>query len=273
MPLELPVTGGSLSSCAKDDECKVNLSINDSCCKQIREVVEEKSNILLMINEQTLPSQGCGRPLESPTGSPNNKIKQILPSQDCKIPLEHFSMASSPTDCAEGNVQKVTARFDGSSVETVTEVVEKKSDIFLGSNWNEGRNPVTPTRDWISEGKEDATHVLWNLYCHSEDIRACVESAGAITTFLWLLKSGGLKGHKVSAMALGKLVRIFDSATINQLLALLLGDSPSSKAHIIKVLGHVQTVASHEDLAHKGSAASKGLTSPIQVLNSSNEGT
>ena len=174
MPLELPVTGSSLSSCAKDDECKVNLSINASCCKQIREVVEEKSNILLMINEQKLPSQGCGRPLESPSnfaeqneqkdsgvagspsnvratefvddilaGSPNNKIKQILPSQDCEIPLEHFSMASSPTDCAEGNVQKVTARFDGSSAETVTEVVEKKSDIFLGSNWNEGRNPVT----------------------------------------------------------------------------------------------------------------------------------
>ena len=122
------------------------------------------------------------------------------------------------------------------------------------------------------KAREDATHVLWNLCCHSEDIRACVESAGAITTFLWLLKSGGLKGHKASAMALGKLVRILDSATINQLLALLLGDSPSSKAHIIRVLGRVQTVASHENLAHKGSAASKGLASPIQVLNSSNEG-
>ena len=41
-------------------------------------------------------------------------------------------MASSPIDCAEGNVQRVTARFDGSSAETVTEVVEEKNDIFLG---------------------------------------------------------------------------------------------------------------------------------------------
>ena len=174
MPLKLLVTGGSLSSCAKDDECKVNLSINAFCCKQIREVVEEKSDILLMINEQTLPSHGCGRPLESPSnfeeqnkqkdsgvaggpsdvratefvddilgGSPNNMIRQILPSQDCKILLEHFSMASSPTDCAEQNVRKVTTRFDGSSIETMTEVVEKKNDIFQGSNWNERRNLVT----------------------------------------------------------------------------------------------------------------------------------
>ena len=123
------------------------------------------------------------------------------------------------------------------------------------------------------KARKDATHVLWNLCCHNEDIRACVESAGAITTFLWLLKSGGLKGHRASAMALEKLVRTFDFATINQLLALLLGDSPSSMAHIIRVLGHVQTVASHEDLAHKGSAANKGLTSPVQVLNYLNEGT
>lgn len=123
------------------------------------------------------------------------------------------------------------------------------------------------------KAREDAAHVLWNLCCHSEDIRACVESAGAVPAFLWLLKSGGLKGQEASAMALGKLVRTADSATINQLLALLLGDSPSSKAHIIRVLGHVLTMASHEDLVHKGSAANKGLTSLVQVLNSSNEET
>lgn len=123
------------------------------------------------------------------------------------------------------------------------------------------------------KAREDAAHVLWNLCCHSEDIRACVESAGAVPAFLWLLKSGGLKGQEASAMALTKLVRTADSATINQLLALLLGDSPSSKAHIIRVLGHVLTMASHEDLVHRGSAANKGLTSLVQVLNSSNEET
>ncbi|KAK6938381.1 C2 domain, partial [Dillenia turbinata] len=123
------------------------------------------------------------------------------------------------------------------------------------------------------KAREDAAHVLWNLCCHSEDIRACVESAGAIPAFLWLLKSGGPKGQEASAKALTKLVRTADSATINQLLALLLGDSPSSKAHIIRVLGHVLTMASQKDLVQNGAAANKGLRSLVQVLNSSNEET
>ncbi|KAK7377450.1 hypothetical protein VNO80_02875 [Phaseolus coccineus] len=123
------------------------------------------------------------------------------------------------------------------------------------------------------KAREEAANVLWSLCCHSEDIRACVESAGAIPAFLWLLRSGGPKGQEASAMALTKLVRIADSATINQLLALLLGDSPSSKAHIIRVLGHVLTMASQNDLLEKGSAANKGLRSLVQVLNSSNEET
>lgn len=120
------------------------------------------------------------------------------------------------------------------------------------------------------KAKEEAANVLWSLCCHSEDIRACVESAGAVPAFLWLLKSGGPKGQEASAMALTKLVRVADSATINQLLALLLGDSTSSKAHIIRVLGHVLSIASQKDLLQKGSAANKGLRSLVQVLNSSN---
>ncbi|MBA0691944.1 hypothetical protein Goari_009545, partial [Gossypium aridum] len=64
-----------------------------------------------------------------------------------------------------------------------------------------------------------------------------------------------------------------DSATINQLLALLLGDTPIKKAHIIRILGHVLTMAPHQDLVFKGSAANKGLKSLVQVLNSSNEET
>lgn len=183
MPLESLIKG-SLSNCAKDDECKVNLSINASCCKQIREVVEEKSDILRMINEQILPSQGCGRPLESPSnfaeqnkhkdsgvaggpsefvddilaGSQNNKIRQILPSQDCKIPLEHLSVASSPTDCAEGNVQKVTAGFDGSSAETVTEVVEEKSDIFLGMK-GEMCSQISPIEENMYDLRERSSSI------------------------------------------------------------------------------------------------------------------
>ncbi|WJX10223.1 Protein CELLULOSE SYNTHASE INTERACTIVE 3 [Trifolium repens] len=120
------------------------------------------------------------------------------------------------------------------------------------------------------KAREEAANVLWSLCCHSEDIRACVESAGAIPAFLWLLKSGGSKGQEASAMALTKLVRVADSATINQLLALLLGDSTGSKVHIIRVLSHVLSIASQKDLLQKGSAANKGLSSLVQVLNSSN---
>lgn len=123
------------------------------------------------------------------------------------------------------------------------------------------------------KAREDAAHILWNLCCHSEDIRACVESAGAIPAFLWLLKSGGSRGQEASAMALSKLVQTADSATINQLLAMLLGDSPQEKANIIQVLGHVLTMASYEDFVHRDSAANKGLRTLVQVLNSSNEET
>ncbi|KAK4276716.1 hypothetical protein QN277_014834 [Acacia crassicarpa] len=121
------------------------------------------------------------------------------------------------------------------------------------------------------KAREEAAHILWNLCCHSEDIRACVESAGAIPAFLWLLKIGGPRGQEASAMALIKLVRIADSATINQLLALLLGDTPGSKVHIIRVLGHALTMASQMDLLQMGSAANKGLKSLVQVLNLSDE--
>ncbi|KAI6690937.1 hypothetical protein NL676_027765 [Syzygium grande] len=120
--------------------------------------------------------------------------------------------------------------------------------------------------------REIAALILWNLSCHSDDIRACVESAGAISSLLWLLKSGGPNGQGASAKALIKIVQTADSPTINQLLALLLGDSPSSKSHIIRVLGHVLTLASRSDLVCNGSAANKALTL-VEVLNSSNEET
>ncbi|KAI3758602.1 hypothetical protein L6452_06169 [Arctium lappa] len=119
--------------------------------------------------------------------------------------------------------------------------------------------------------KEDAAYVLWNLCCHSEDICACVKSAEAVPAFLWFLRNDGSKGQEASSKALKKLIRKADAATINQLLALLWGDSPKSKAHIIEVLGHVLTMASQSDLVQKGSDAYKGLRSLIQVLNSSNE--
>ncbi|GAB2289839.1 Protein CELLULOSE SYNTHASE INTERACTIVE 3 [Dionaea muscipula] len=123
------------------------------------------------------------------------------------------------------------------------------------------------------KAREDAAHVLWNLCCHSEDIRACVESAGAVPALLWLLRNGGAKGQEASAKALRKLVQTADSAIINQLLAMLLGPSQIINSHVIRVLGHVLTLASHKDLAQNGALANKGLKSLVQVLNTSNEET
>lgn len=123
------------------------------------------------------------------------------------------------------------------------------------------------------KAREDAAYVLWNLCCHSEDICACVESAEAIPAFLWFLKTGGRKGQESASKALKKLIRNANSSVINQLLALLYGDTPKSKAQIIEVLGHVLTMASHYDLVQKGSDAYKGLSSLVQILNSSNEET
>ncbi|MCL7043269.1 hypothetical protein MKW94_022103 [Papaver nudicaule] len=121
------------------------------------------------------------------------------------------------------------------------------------------------------KAREDAAHVLWNLCSHSEDIRVCVESAGAVPAFLWLLKSGGFGGQETSARALTKLIRSADAATLNQLLALLYGNSPRSKVHIIRVLGHVLSMASHEDLVHKGAPANKVVKSLVEALESSNK--
>ncbi|KAK4718693.1 hypothetical protein R3W88_017031 [Solanum pinnatisectum] len=123
------------------------------------------------------------------------------------------------------------------------------------------------------KAKEDAALIIHNLCCHSEENRACVESAGAIQALLWLLKNGESKGQETSARALTKLITAADSATTNQLLVLLLGDLPSSKAHVTEVLGHVLTLASHTDLVNKGAAANQGIMSLVHVLNSSNENT
>ncbi|KAG8091117.1 hypothetical protein GUJ93_ZPchr0011g27070 [Zizania palustris] len=121
------------------------------------------------------------------------------------------------------------------------------------------------------KAKEDAAHILWNLCCHSDDISACVESAGAVLALLWLLNNGSPHGQEASAKALMKIIRSADSATINQLRALLLSDSLSSKAHAITVLGHVLVMASQRDLVQNGAPANKGLRSLILFLESSHE--
>lgn len=121
------------------------------------------------------------------------------------------------------------------------------------------------------KAKEDAVRVLWNLCCHSEEIRVCVEKAGAIPALLGLLKNGGPKSQEKSANTLVKLIRTVDPSVIEQVQALFLGDAPKSKVHVMRVLGHVLASASLEEFVTKGSAANNGLRSLVQRLASSNE--
>ncbi|CAI0600327.1 unnamed protein product [Linum tenue] len=123
------------------------------------------------------------------------------------------------------------------------------------------------------KAKEDAALVLWNLCCHSEDIHACIESAGAIPAFIWLLATGTPKAQEISNMALLKLIRSADSSTINQLLPMLDDESLDSKSHVIRVLGHVLTLASEKDIENLESPASKAVRSLVQVLTSPNKET
>eukprot|EP01018_Ginkgo_biloba_P019292 Gb_18151 [translate_table: standard] len=124
-----------------------------------------------------------------------------------------------------------------------------------------------------AKAKEEAAVVLGNLCSHSEDIRACVESAEAVPALLWLLKNAGPKGQEVAAKALRQLIRDADAATMNQLAALLLGDQPKSKVHVMNVLGCLLSVAAYEDLVQKGAAANRALQTVVQMLGSSNEET
>ncbi|CAN8302691.1 unnamed protein product [Cochlearia groenlandica] len=121
------------------------------------------------------------------------------------------------------------------------------------------------------KAKEDAVQVLFNLCCHSEEIRVCVEQAGAIPALLGLLKNGGQKSQETAANTLVKLITTSDPSVIEQVQALFLGDSHKSKAHLIRVLGHVLASASLEEFVTKGSAANNGLRSLVQRLASSNE--
>ncbi|KZV23198.1 hypothetical protein F511_05037 [Dorcoceras hygrometricum] len=123
------------------------------------------------------------------------------------------------------------------------------------------------------ESRYDAAHILWNLCHYSEDIRAILESAGAVPAFIRLLKNGGPQEQEVSADSLTKLIKNGDPTSINQLLALLLGNSPNSKTHVIKVLGHALSVASLCDLVNTDAPAYKGLKALVQLFNSSDERT
>jgi hypothetical protein len=121
-----------------------------------------------------------------------------------------------------------------------------------------------------AKAKEDSAIILGNLCSHSEDIRECVETAEAVPALLWLLKNAGSKGQEIAARALTQLVRESDASTISQLTALLTGDLPESKVHVLHVVGCLLTVASQEDTFREGSAAHEALETVVQLLKSKN---
>lgn len=119
-----------------------------------------------------------------------------------------------------------------------------------------------------AKAKEDSAIVLGSLCSHSEDIRACVETAEAVPALLWLLKNAGLKGQEIAARALTQLVQDSDASTISQLTALLTGDLPESKIHVLHVVGCLLKVASQEDISQEGAAANEALQTLIELLKS-----
>ena len=84
-----------------------------------------------------------------------------------------------------------------------------------------------------AKAKEDSAVILGNLCSHSEDIRACVETAEAVPA----LKNAGTTGQEIASRALIQLVRSSDASTISQLTALLTGDLPKSKVHVVNLVG------------------------------------
>ena len=89
-----------------------------------------------------------------------------------------------------------------------------------------------------------------NLCCHSEDIRACVQSAEAVPALLHLLENADIKVQKIAAEALRHLIREADPSILYQLGALLLGDHPEQKMHLLEVCGFFLSLTSHGDLLH-----------------------
>lgn len=85
----------------------------------------------------------------------------------------------------------------------------------------------------IFKAKEDSATILGNLCNHSEDIRACVESADAVPALLWLLKNESDNGKEIASKTLNHLIHKSDTGTISQLSALLTSEQPESKVHVL----------------------------------------
>lgn len=108
------------------------------------------------------------------------------------------------------------------------------------------------------------------MCCHNEDIPACVQSAEVVPALLHLLENADIKGQKIAAEALRHLIWDADPSTFYQLEALLLGDRPESKVHVLEVCGCLLSLASHGDILHESAAANKVFQMVLEMLGSSN---
>ncbi|KAH9307905.1 hypothetical protein KI387_035816, partial [Taxus chinensis] len=124
-----------------------------------------------------------------------------------------------------------------------------------------------------SKAKEDSATVLGNLCSHSEDIRACVESADAVPALLWLLKNASPTGKEIAARTLNHLIHKSDTSTVSQLTAMLTGDLPESKVHVLEALRCLLSVAPLSEILLEGSAANDAVETMIKILDSSNDET
>ncbi|XP_024541091.1 protein CELLULOSE SYNTHASE INTERACTIVE 1 [Selaginella moellendorffii] len=118
------------------------------------------------------------------------------------------------------------------------------------------------------KAKEDSAIVLGNLCSHSEDIRACVETAEAEAALLWLLKNASPEGQEIAARAITKLVRRPDADTLSQLTAMLVGDLPSSKQHVLEVTSCLLAVVAEQDMGKEGAAGYEAFDTLMTLLES-----
>ncbi|VAI72168.1 unnamed protein product [Triticum turgidum subsp. durum] len=123
------------------------------------------------------------------------------------------------------------------------------------------------------KAKEDSATIIGNLCNHSEDIRACVESADAVPALLWLLKNGSDNGKEIASKTLNHLIHKSDTGTISQLSALLTSEQPESKIYVLDALKSLLSVAPLNDILHEGSAANDAVETMIKILSSPKEET
>ena len=88
-----------------------------------------------------------------------------------------------------------------------------------------------------------------------------------------MLKNGSPSGKEIAARKLNHLTHKSDSSTISQLTALLTGDLPESKVHVLEALRSLLLVAPLSEILLEGSAANDAVETMIKILYSTNDNT